>query len=39
MALTATATLQVRDDITSTLRMKAPRTFQVSFFRGNLDFR
>ncbi|GAB4821155.1 hypothetical protein N2152v2_008201 [Parachlorella kessleri] len=38
MALTATATPQVRDDITSTLRMKAPRTFQVSFFRGNLDF-
>lgn len=39
MALTATATHKVRSDITSSLRMRAPRTFQVSFFRDNLTFR
>lgn len=29
---------KVRDDIMSTLRMRSPRTFQVSFFRPNLHF-
>ncbi|EFN55525.1 hypothetical protein CHLNCDRAFT_133956 [Chlorella variabilis] len=39
MALTATATPKVRQDIMSTLHMAAPRQFQVSFFRPNLCFR
>ena len=30
--------LQVRQDVMSTLRMRAPRQFEVSFFRPNLLF-
>ncbi|PRW57979.1 ATP-dependent DNA helicase Q-like 1 isoform A [Chlorella sorokiniana] len=39
MALTATATHKVRQDIVTTLRMRAPAQFTVSFFRPNLLFR
>ncbi len=31
--------LQVRQDVLSTLRMRAPVQFQVSFYRSNLHFR
>jgi len=39
MALTATATDRVRADILSSLRMRTPTTFTISFFRKNLTFR
>ncbi|KAI3425882.1 hypothetical protein D9Q98_007855 [Chlorella vulgaris] len=38
MALTATATPKVRQDVLSTLHMPCPRQFQVSFYRSNLRF-
>jgi len=39
MALTATATPQVQQDILCSLRMKSPAVFNVSFYRSNLTFR
>lgn len=39
MAVTATATKKVRDDIMKSLHMKDPSIFSVSFFRANLTFR
>jgi bloom syndrome protein len=39
MALTATATHHVRDDVLRSLAMRAPARFTVSFFRDNLTFR
>ena len=39
MALTATATPRVRDDIVASLRLRAPRTFVASFDRPNLFYR
>lgn len=39
IALTATATQTVRDDVTKTLKMRNPAIFTVSFFRQNLTFR
>ncbi|MDH5608888.1 MAG: RecQ family ATP-dependent DNA helicase [Cyclobacteriaceae bacterium] len=38
MALTATATRDVKEDILSRLRMKTPVTFQQSFARKNLSY-
>ena len=39
MALTATATHEVRRDILESLGMQRVKTFQVSFFRPNLTFK
>ncbi|MDD9867661.1 MAG: DNA helicase RecQ, partial [Verrucomicrobiales bacterium] len=39
MALTATATDRVREDIVSQLRLRDPRRFVASFNRGNLTYR
>jgi len=39
MALTATATERVREDIVSRLRLKDPATFVASFYRPNLRYR
>ena len=39
MALTATATSNVQQDVLSSLRMRTARQFSVSFFRDNLTFR
>lgn len=39
MALTATATPDVRKDVLDTLRMRRPAKFVVSFFRPNLVFK
>ena len=39
MALTATATHHVREDVLHSLKMRNPATFVVSFFRENLTFR
>lgn len=39
IALTATATPQVRDDIITQLHLKKPPIFQSSFYRGNLHIR
>jgi len=39
MALTATATVKVRHDVLSSLKMRSAVQFQVSFFRDNLTFR
>ncbi len=39
MALTATATEKVRQDVLSSLKMRSAAQFQVSFFRDNLTFR
>jgi len=38
IALTATATVQVREDIREKLRLKSPAVFQKSFARENLSF-
>jgi len=39
MALTATATEKVRQDVLSSLKMRSAAQFKVSFFRDNLTFR
>ncbi|GAB4178305.1 MAG: DNA helicase RecQ [Terrimicrobiaceae bacterium] len=39
MALTATATQRVREDIVKRLRLREPATFVASFFRPNLHYR
>ena len=39
MALTATATPRVRDDIVTSLRLRAPRVYVASFDRPNLFYR
>src|SRR5438874_1712403 len=38
LALTATATAEVRDDIQQRLQFKAPNVFQQSFERSNLSY-